>query len=283
MIRFGMHASLWATAWSREGAETSIREAARYGIELIEIPLLAPDAVDVAHSRALFAEHGIACTASLALPIAVEASQHPEAAARYLLRALEVAHALGSQTLSGVTYSTLGYRSGKPPTEAEYDNVVLALKPVARRARELGMKLGLEPCNRYETHLLNTASQTKALLDRLGEDAAIIHLDTYHTNIEEKNFGAALADGGGRVAYVHLSESDRGVPGSGNVAWKEVFTALKAARFEGDMVVELFVEMMPEIASALSVWRPVARSREDVLEIGVPFLKSAARAAGLIA
>ena len=55
----------------------------------------------------------------------------------------------------------------------------------------------------------------------------MIHLDTYHANIEEKSFGAALADGGGLVAYVHLSESDRGVPGSGNVNWKEVMTALK--------------------------------------------------------
>lgn len=70
------------------------------------------------------------------------------------MRALEVAQALGSNTLSGVAYSTVGYRSGSPPTEAEYDALVHALKPVARRA-DYGMTVGLEPCNRYETHLLS--------------------------------------------------------------------------------------------------------------------------------
>jgi D-psicose/D-tagatose/L-ribulose 3-epimerase len=266
MIRFGMHASLWAKAWDHESAELSITEAARYGLD----------------SRELLARHGVAATASLGLPEEVEATRHPEAATQFLLRVLEVAHGMGCSTLCGVTYSTLGYRSGSPPAEAEYDAIVRALKPVARRAADYGMALGLEPCNRYETHLLNTAAQSRALLLRIDEPNVMIHLDTYHCNIEEKNFGAALADGGGLVKYVHLSESDRGVPGSGNVHWKEVMTALKAANFSGDLVGESFVNMMPQLARALSVWRPVARDREEVLEVGVPFLKSLAKAVGLI-
>jgi D-psicose/D-tagatose/L-ribulose 3-epimerase len=282
MIRFGMHASLWARAWNREGAELSITEAARYGLDLIEIPLLAPDEVDVPHSVELFKRHNVAATASLGLPIEVEASRHPEAATKFLMRALEVAHGLGCSTLSGVTYSTLGYRSGSPPTEAEYENSARALKPVAKRAAEYGMTLGLEPCNRYETHLLNTAAQSLAMVKRIDEPNVMIHLDTYHTNIEEKSFGAALAAGAGRVHYVHLSESDRGVPGSGNVRWKEVMDALRSANFSGDLVGESFVNMMPQLASALSVWRPVARDRDEVMEIGMPFLRSLARAAGLI-
>jgi D-psicose/D-tagatose/L-ribulose 3-epimerase len=131
--------------------------------------------------------------------------------------------------------------------------------------------------------LLNTAKQARALMERIDEPAVMIHLDTYHCNIEEKNFAAALADAGGRVHYVHLSESDRGVPGSGNVNWKEVMTALKNAGFSGDLVGESFVNMMPQIAQALSVWRPVARSRDEVMETGMPFLRSLAEASGLIA
>jgi D-psicose/D-tagatose/L-ribulose 3-epimerase len=282
MIRFGMHASLWAKAWNHEGAELSITEAARYGLDLIEIPLLAPDEVDIPHSVELFKRHNVAATASLGLPLEVEASRHPEAATKFLMRALEVAHGLGCSTLSGVTYSTLGYRSGSPPTEGELETSARALKPVAKRAADYGMTLGLEPCNRYETHLLNTSAQTLAMLERIGEPNVMIHLDTYHTNIEEKSFGAALAAGGGRVHYVHLSESDRGVPGSANVRWKEVMDALRSANFSGDLVGESFVNMMPQLATALSVWRPVARSRDEVMEIGMPFLRSLARAAGLI-
>lgn len=283
MIRFGMHSSLWTSAWTREGAELSIADAARCGLDIIEIALLEPDKVDVAHSRELFKRHNVAPTASLGLPAEVEATQHPEKARAFLLRALEVAHALGSNTLCGVVYSTLGYRTGAPPTLREYDQIVKALKPVARRAADYGMTLGLEACNRYETHLVNTAKQALDLARRIDEPSVMIHIDTYHANIEEKGFAAALADGEGLVRYVHLSESDRGVPGSGNIDWKSIMVALKGAKFAGDLVVEFFVNMMPQLASALSVWRPVARDRDEVLDIGLPFVRSLAQATGLIA
>jgi D-psicose/D-tagatose/L-ribulose 3-epimerase len=283
MIRFGMHSSLWTSAWTRDGAEKSVTECARHGMKVVEIALLEPDAIDVQHSLSLFERCGVAPTASLCLPEAIEATRHPKEARTFLMRALDVAHALGSNTLSGVTYSTLGYRSGAAPTEAEYDTIAEALKPVARRAADYGMTLGLEPCNRYETHLLNTAAQTRSLIDRIDEPALMIHLDTYHANIEEKSFADALADGGGRVRYVHLSESDRGVPGSGNVHWRSVMTALKGAHFSGDLVVESFVTSMPQLAAALSVWRPVASGAEEVLKVGAPFLRSLAEASGLIA
>ena len=282
MIRLGMHSSLWTAGWTREGAELSVKEAARCGLQVVEIALLEPDKVDVAHSLELFRRHGVAPTASLGLPAEAEATQHPEKARAFLMRALDVAHALGANTLTGVTYSTIGHRTGAPPTEAEYETIAKALKPVASRAGDYGMTLGLEPCNRYETHLLNTAAQAFALAERIGEPAVMIHLDTYHANIEEKGFDRALKDAGGRAHYVHLSESDRGVPGSGNVDWKNVMAALKAANFSGDLVMESFVNMMPQLASALSVWRPVARDRDEVLDIGVPFLRSLAQATGLV-
>jgi D-psicose/D-tagatose/L-ribulose 3-epimerase len=283
MIRWGMHSSLWTSAWTREGAELSVADAARHGLDVIEIALLEPDKVDVAHSRELFKRHNIAPTASLGLPIEAEATQHPEKARAFLMRALEVAHALGSNTLCGVIYSTLGYRTGAPPTDQEYDAIVRALKPVAKRAADYGMTLGLEACNRYETHLVNTSRQALELAKRINEPAMMIHLDTYHANIEEKGFAAALEAGAGLVRYVHLSESDRGVPGSGNTDWKSVMIALKGASFDGDLVVESFVAMPPQLASALSVWRPVARDRDEVLDIGLPYVRSLARATGLAA
>jgi D-psicose/D-tagatose/L-ribulose 3-epimerase len=145
------------------------------------------------------------------------------------------------------------------------------------------MTLGLEACNRYETHLVNTAQQALALAERIDEPSLMIHLDTYHANIEEKSFADALAEGGGRVKYVHLSESDRGVPGSGNIHWRSVMTALKTAHFSGDLVIESFVTSMPQLAAALSVWRPVASGAEEVLNVGVPFVRSLAQASGLLA
>ncbi|MFC7397541.1 sugar phosphate isomerase/epimerase family protein [Chelatococcus sp. GCM10030263] len=281
MIRFGMHASLWAPHWSREAAEKIVPDAARHGLSVIEIPLLDPDGVDAAHSAALFAAHGVSPTCSLGLPPDVGAPLQPKKAEEFLTRVLKVSHALGATYLGGVIFSTLGYHSGKPPTEAEYDGIVAALKPVARRAADLGITLGLEPCNRYETHLLNTAAQGVMLLERIGEPNLTIHLDTYHMNIEEKGYANGLKAAQGQCAYVHLSESDRGVPGTGTIDWDDVFRGLKTVSFDGDLVIESFVTMPPSLAAALSVWRPVAKDAEEVLREGVPFLKAKAREHGL--
>ena len=282
-VRFGMHSSLWTAAWTREAAERVVPMAARHGLDVIEIALLNPAAVDAAHSRALFEQHGVAPTCSLGLPPDVGAPLRPEKATAFLLDALEVAHALGSNTLTGVTYSTLGYTTGTSPTEAEYATIEQALRPVARRAGELGMTLGLEPCNRYETHLLNTAEQTVRLIERIGEPALMIHLDTYHMNIEEKGFKTGIETAGKHLKYIHLSESDRGVPGTGTVDFPATIAALAAAGFAGDLVGEAFINMPPELAKALSVWRPVAKSAEEVLDPGMTYLKRLAVEHGLVA
>jgi D-psicose/D-tagatose/L-ribulose 3-epimerase len=282
MARFGMHSSLWTARWTPDAIEKLVPEAARHGLNVIEIALLAPETIDVEHSRAILAEHGIAPTCSLGLPQEVTAPLHPNKAEAFLMRALDVAHALGSSTLSGVTYATIGYTTGRPPAEQECANIAKALAPIARRAAEYGMTLGLEPCNRYETHLLNTAEQAVRLIERIGEPNVMIHLDTYHMNIEEKGFSHGIRSAGEHLRYIHLSESDRGVPGTGTVDWDATFKALAETGFDGDMVIESFVTLPPEIARALSVWRPVADSAEQVLGEGVPFLQGLARRHGLL-
>jgi len=145
---------------------------------------------------------------------------------------------------------------------------------VARYARSLGLELGLEPCNRYETFLLNTGAQTVALIERIGEPNIFLHFDTYHMNIEEKDFKDAIVAAGKHLRYIHLSECDRGTPGTGTVDWDGIFKGLKKAKFSGDMVMESFVNMPPDIAQALAVWKPVAAGgAKEVMGKGFPFLR----------
>jgi D-psicose/D-tagatose/L-ribulose 3-epimerase len=280
--RIGMHTSLWTASWTPEAAEQAIPEAAAAGLDLLEIALLSPASIDAAHSRKLFEKYGVEPSASLCLPHAARAEVAPDAAIAFLMPALDKAHELGCDYLGGVVYSELGWKSGQRPTDGEYANMVKALKPVARKARDYGMRIGLEPCNRYETHLLNTAEQTLTFLERLDEPNVTIHLDTYHMNIEEKGAGAGILKAGAHCSYIHLSESDRGVPGTGTIDWDATFRALARVGFKGDLVMESFVTLPPEIAAALCVWRSVARDRQEVLEKGAGFLKAMAKVHGLI-
>lgn len=282
MIRMGMHLSLWAPEWTSQAGELALKEAAKHGLSVIEVPLLSPERLDVGDARARFDHYGIAPSASLCLPANAMAQRDPEAATEFLLRALDAAYRLGCSYLGGVTYTALGFTSGLPPTQAEYDNIAQALAPVARRAADMGLEIGLEPCNRYETHLLNTAAQTLALIERIGAPNLIAHMDTYHMNIEEKGIGRGLEEAGSYARYVHLSESDRGVPGTGTIDWNEVFAALAKNKVDRDLVIESFVAIPVEIAAALSIWRPVAKDRFEVLDKGVPFLMAKARRFGLM-
>ncbi len=281
-VILGMHASLWAAEWTREAAEIAIPEAAEHKLSCIEFPLLVPEGVDAPHSKKLFEKYGVEPTCSLCLPEDKMAAEKPEAAEAFVKKALDKASEVGSKFLGGVTFGALGYKSGKPPTQREYDNIVKALKPVAQHARKLGITLGIEPCNRYETHLLNTSTQALKMLEMIDEPNVTIHFDTYHMNVEEKGIGHGLRTTAGKCSYIHMSESDRGVPGTGTIDWNDVFRALADIKFKGRLVVESFVALPPEIAGALCVWRPVAKDRQELLAKGVPFLRGLAKAHGLI-
>jgi len=280
MPRLGGHTFIWAEEWTLEAATRIFKAAATAKLDVIEIPLLRPDEIDIKGTRALSDEYGIAVSCSLGLPEHASLPDRPKEAETFLRNALDVAAQLQSNCLTGVTYATIGKLSGAPPTEPEYVSIVNALKPVAAHAQSLGLGLGLEPCNRYETHLLNTGQQCVSLIERIGADNVFVHFDTYHMNIEERDFAQAIIDAGQYCRYIHLSESGRGIPGQGTVDWDSIFRGLAAIDFSGDMVLEAFMVIHPDIARALAVWRPVAPSSEAVVEQGFEVIRNAARQHG---
>lgn len=282
MQGFGVHTSMWTMTWDRAGAERAVAAAVHYGVDFIEIPMLNPPAVDAAHTRALLEKHSLRAICSLGLPQANWPTHNPEGAIAYLRSAIDKAADCGAQALSGVTYGGIGERTGVPPTKAEYDNVARALGPAAKHAKSRGLLFGIEPVNRYETHLLNTGWQAVEMIERVGADNMFVHLDTYHMNIEEKGVANGILDARDHLKYIHLSESDRGTPGAGNVPWDEIFATLAAIGFKGGLAMESFINMMPELAYGLSVWRPVARDEAEVMGGGLPFLRNKAKQYKLI-
>ena len=78
---------------------------------------------------------------------------------------------------------------------------------------------------------------------------------------------------GNRFAQVHISENDRGVPGTGQVHWDEAFTALKKSGYDGWLTIEAFGRALPDIAAATKVWRDLFAQPEDVYLQGIDFIK----------
>jgi D-psicose/D-tagatose/L-ribulose 3-epimerase len=279
---FGIHTAMWAMEWSREAAEFAIPEAVKHKIDFLEITMLDPEGVDADHTRSLLEQHKVACVCSLGLPLDKLPTNNPEGALEFLKMALDKSHVIGANAMSGVIYGGIGQRTGLAPTEAEKDATARVVEKAAAYARSLGMDYGLEAVNRYENHILNTAEQAVEMVERVGASNVFVHLDTYHMNIEEKGIANGILRAREHLKYIHLSASDRGTPGADTIAWDEVFAALAAIGFKGGMAMESFITVPPQIASALSVWRPVAASREEVLGEGLPFLRNKARQYGLI-
>jgi len=282
MPRLGIHSLALTPLWDPNNADALLAPVVEHRVGVVETPLLDPDNYDAVNTRAAAKRLDIEIVCSLGLPESLDVATHTRDAIDYLSNALLVARDASSAVLSGVTYGTIGKTSGSPPTSQEIDAICRLFEQVAKKAKSLNMKVGLEPCNRYETHLLNTAKQTVDVIERVGADNLFVHLDTYHMNIEEAGIKQGFVDAGSYLGYVHLSESQRGVPGQGTVDWQETFGALKSVEFNGTMTLESFVYLAPEIAAGLAVWRPVAEIPTDVINIGLPFLIDQASKAGIL-
>jgi D-psicose/D-tagatose/L-ribulose 3-epimerase len=133
--------------------------------------------------------------------------------------------------------------------------------------------LAEEVVNRFELYHVNTLDQGIRLVDEVDHPNCRIHLDTFHAHIEEKNTAAAIRRAGKRIAHVHVSENDRGVPGTGSVTWDANFDALRDVGYDGWLTVEAFGNFLPNLAAATKIWRPLFDSEEQLAAAAHAFMK----------
>ncbi len=187
--------------------------------------------------------------------------------------ALDNAAAVGAQNLVGPYHSALGIFSGAGPTEDEWKWGVDSMRQVAEHAGSVGVMLGVECLNRFETYLLNTHSDAARFVREVDHPNCRMMYDTFHSNIEEKNIAEAIRSCQDVLTHVHISENDRSTPGTGNVNWKENFDTLMEVGYDGWMVVEAFGLALPEIAAATKIWRRMYDSEEQLARDALAFMK----------
>ena len=187
--------------------------------------------------------------------------------------ALDNAAAVGAQSLVGPYHSALGIFSGAGPTVDEWKWGVDSMRQVAEHAGSVGVMLGVECLNRFETYLLNTHSDAARFVREVNHPNCRMMYDTFHSNIEEKNIAEAIRSCQDVLTHVHISENDRSTPGSGNVNWQENFDTLMEVGYDGWMVVEAFGLALPEIAAATKIWRRMYDSEEHLARDALAFMK----------
>ena len=262
MNPLGIHALVFVSGWSQEEAARAIEHAAAAEYQYLEIPLIDPKTIDVRQTQKALEQADIRPVTSLGLGMDTDiSSDDPALVARgeaILNRALAVARDIGSTMLSGVLYSALG-KYQKAPTEAGRWNCTQVLRRLADRAADSGMRIGIEPVNRYESNLINTGDDALQLIKTIGADNIVVHLDSYHMNIEEGPPGPLIERLGDRLGYVHINESHRGYLGTGSIDFDPLFQALADHGYEGVITFEAFASGIgdPDLNAELAIWRPL--------------------------
>ncbi len=195
----------------------------------------------------------------------------------YLRRCIDLAQDLGSPFVSGPMYAAVGNTRLLPDDarRAQWNRSVRGLKEAASYAAERSIKLAIEPLNRFETDLVNTVDQGIKMVDDVGAENVGLLLDTFHMNIEEKDIPAAIGRAAGHIVEFHACSNDRGTPGEDHLPWKAIAEALGDARYEGPIVIEAFTPEVREIAKAVSIWRPLAKSQDALAKDGLTNLRAA--------
>jgi D-psicose/D-tagatose/L-ribulose 3-epimerase len=160
--------------------------------------------------------------------------------------------------------------------QAAYDDLRTHLAPVVDHAVAQGVRLGVEPLNRYETSLVNTVDQALTALGPLLGEGLGLALDSYHLNIEERSSANAIRAAGPHLAHVQVCGSDRGAPGGDQTDWPAFVAALDEVGYDGPLVIESFTADNASIATAASIWRPLAPTQDELARDGLSFLRSLA-------
>lgn len=189
-------------------------------------------------------------------------------------RTLDCCAAAGATHLVGPYHSALGHFTGKGPTADEWKWGVESMRQVAEHAGAVGVTLGVECLNRFETYLLNTHATAAKFAREVGHPACRVMYDTFHSNIEEKNIGLAIHACADVLCHVHISENDRSTPGQGNVRWSENFDALRQINYNGWLMVEAFGLALPELAAATKIWRRMFESEEQLSRDALAFMRA---------
>ncbi len=179
----------------------------------------------------------------------------------------------GGKLICGPLYQALGYFTGERPTKREWDWSVGTMGPCFEYAREKGVTVAVEPLNRFESFLVNTVEDGVRYVREFGLPNVGLLVDTMHANIEELDVAASFRGALPYIRHVHISENDRGVPGTGHACGQEVFDAFLDGGYDGLLTIEAFNLGAPSLTGALHLWRSFAKSDDLLARQGHDYIR----------
>ena len=268
---------VWHSPLTDDLLTATLGKIAAWGFDGVELPLETPGDWTPEVAGPLLRDLGLTPMVGAVMPPGRELAGAPETviagAQAYLRHLVEVAAEIGSPYVIGPMYTSVGrtWRMDAVERRATLATLRDSLARLSDHAGERGVRLAVEPLNRYETSLLTTTEQVLEVIDDLP--AIGLNLDTYHMNIEERSLDAAFSLAGDRLLHLQVCGNDRGAPGTDHMDWPGIRDSLARIGYRGMLGIESFTADNETIATAASIWRPLAASQNELATDGLRFLR----------
>jgi sugar phosphate isomerase/epimerase len=246
------------------GIEESIAKAAAFGFDGIELALKTADQVDPQGVKRLLAENGLSCPcistgqvfAGLSLYFTARDRGKRAEVIKVFKSIIDLAVEFGAMVNVGRSRGFVEDGETREDAEARFIDVT---RELTTYAAPRGVKLILEPVNRYETNFVNSVEQGAELIRKVGASNMALMPDLFHMNIEDRALDGALEAHAEHVAYIHVADSNRLAPGQGHTDFRVVFDAMKRMDYGGWISVEILPEPDPDTAArqAIDFLRPL--------------------------
>jgi D-psicose/D-tagatose/L-ribulose 3-epimerase len=276
-MQIGVNTLLW-TAGFTEAHLPLIAKAKALGMDGIELATFDFASFPAAAARRELEAQGmpaILCSALVAgMSLATDDAALRARTVDFLQAGVRTTAEAGLSLFIGPFCSAVGFLPGRRRTDDEWARCVDGLRSLGEYAAGFGVRVAVEPLNRFETFFLNTAADALRLCEQVAHPNIGVLYDTFHANIEEKNQAAAIRLLGKHIFHVHTCENDRGIPGSGPIDWPGVIAALRDIGYNDWLVIESFGPGIKEIAAAACIWRDLAASPDDIPVLGARNLRA---------
>lgn len=275
-MKYGMNLLLW-TGGVTDAHFPLLAEIKKWGFDGAEIPLFDAEVSQLERTGQELKNQGLQSTAVCICNAATnpidESAAIRQAAMDHLKQRIDWCATIGAETLCGPFHSAIGCFVGRGRTVEEWKRGVEFFQTLGPYAQQAGVKLSIEPLNRFEIYFLNTAADANAFVEEIGHPSVGYLYDSFHANIEETDVYRSYADNSSCVNHIHISENHRGVPGEGHVRWEDTFRAIKSSNYDGWLTIEAFGRALPELAAATCIWRDLFDLEANVAIKGLAHMK----------
>lgn len=278
-ISYGVSTWLWTSPFTTASIQELFPKVAKMGFDVVEIAVEDPSLIDIQAVKNGLQEYNLKGNICGAFGPARDFTHEDKAfhdnCFSYIESCLDFCVELECGFFGGPMYSAVGKARMLSPEQrkAEWELAVKNLRTVCNMAESRGLQIALEPLNRFESDLVNTADDVVRLINDINHPAAQIMLDGFHMNIEEKDIEKAITTAGDKLIHLQVSENYRGTPGTGQTCWDAYKKGLEKINYKGTVTIESFTPENKELAGAVCFWHPMADSQDSFAVEGLRFLK----------